>query len=69
MPDVAGKGALLVDPFSVKSIKEGLQQLISNESLRNELIAAGFENCKRFDPAVIAGQYLKIYQSFFPKKK
>jgi hypothetical protein len=43
--------------------------LISNETLRNELIAAGFENCKRFDPAVIAGQYLKIYQSFFPKKK
>jgi glycosyltransferase involved in cell wall biosynthesis len=69
MPDVAGKGALLVDPFSVKSIKEGLQQLISNDSLRNELISAGFENCKRFDPAVIAGQYLKIYQSFFPKKK
>jgi glycosyltransferase involved in cell wall biosynthesis len=69
MPDVAGKGALLVDPFSVKSIKEGILQLISNETLRNELISAGFENCTRFDPAVIAGQYLKIYQSFFPKKK
>jgi glycosyltransferase involved in cell wall biosynthesis len=69
MPDVAGKGALLVDPFSFKSIKEGILQLISNETLRNELISAGFENCKRFDPAVIAGQYLKIYQSFFPKKK
>jgi glycosyltransferase involved in cell wall biosynthesis len=69
MPDVAGKGAFLVDPFSVKSIKEGILQLISNETLRNELIAAGYENCKRFDPAVIAGQYLKIYQSFFPKKK
>jgi glycosyltransferase involved in cell wall biosynthesis len=69
MPDVAGKGALLVDPFSVKSIKEGLQQLISNESLRNELIAAGFENCKRFDPAVVAQQYLKVYRSLLPKEK
>jgi glycosyltransferase involved in cell wall biosynthesis len=63
MPDVASKGALLVDPFSVKSIKEGIQQLISNDSLRNELIAAGFENCKRFDPAVVAQQYLKVYRS------
>ena len=69
MPDVAGKGALLVDPFSVKSIKEGLQQLISNESLRNELIAAGFENCKRYDPAVVAQQYLKVYRSLLPKEK
>jgi len=57
---------LLVDPFSVKSIKEGLQQLISNDSLRNELIAAGFENCKRFDPAVVAQKYLKIYRKLIP---
>jgi glycosyltransferase involved in cell wall biosynthesis len=69
MPDVAGKGALLVDPFSVKSIKEGLQQLISNETLRNELIAAGFENCKRYDPSVVAQQYLKVYRSLLPKEK
>jgi glycosyltransferase involved in cell wall biosynthesis len=69
MPDVAGKGALLVDPYSVNSIKQGFQKLISNEALRTELLAYGYENCKRFDPAVIAGQYLKIYQGFFPKKK
>jgi glycosyltransferase involved in cell wall biosynthesis len=69
MPDVAGKGALLIDPHSVNSIKKGFQRLISDEALRTELLAAGYENCKRFDPAVIAGQYLKIYQSFFPKKK
>jgi glycosyltransferase involved in cell wall biosynthesis len=69
MPDVAGKGALLVDPYSVNSIKQGFQKLIADAALRTELLAAGYENCKRFDPAVIAGQYLKIYQSFFPKKK
>jgi len=68
MPDVAGKGALIVDPYSVKSIKEGILQLISNEFLRNELIAAGFENCKRFDPAVVAQQYLKVYRSLLPKE-
>jgi len=35
--------------------------------LRTELLAAGYENCQRFDPTVITGHYLKIYQSFFPK--
>jgi glycosyltransferase involved in cell wall biosynthesis len=69
MPDVAGKGALLIDPYSVNSIQQGFQKLISDEALRTQLLAAGYENCKRFDPVVIAGQYLKIYQSFFPKKK
>jgi glycosyltransferase involved in cell wall biosynthesis len=69
MPDIAGKGALLIDPYSVKSIKQGFQKLISEEALRTELLAAGYENCKRFDPTVVAGQYLKIYQSLFPKKK
>jgi len=34
--------------------------------LRNELIAAGFENCKRFDPAVVAQQYLKVYRKLNP---
>jgi glycosyltransferase involved in cell wall biosynthesis len=66
MPDVAGKGALLVEPFSVKSIKDGIKQLISNESLRNELIAAGYENCKRFEPELVAHQYLKIYRKLNP---
>lgn len=63
MPDVAGKGAMFVDPFSVSSIKDGFQQLIVNESLRNKLISAGFENCKRFDPAWVAEQYLQLYKS------
>jgi hypothetical protein len=61
--------ASLIDPYSINSIKQGFEKLISDEALRTELLAAGYENCTRFDPAVISGQYLKIYQSFFPKKK
>jgi len=38
MPEVAGDAALLVDPFSVKSISEGLAQLATNPSLCTELV-------------------------------
>ena len=62
MPEVAGKGALLVDPFSIESIHEGIKRVCSDESLRQKLITAGFENCKRFDSGKVANQYLELYR-------
>ena len=62
MPDVAGKGALLVDPFSVASIRAGLIRLIEDEPLRHELIQHGLTNIHRFSSDEIAAQYLRIYQ-------
>ncbi|MBW6460736.1 MAG: glycosyltransferase family 4 protein [Bacteroidales bacterium] len=38
MPEVAGDAAFLVDPFSVKSISEGLAQVAGDPSLRDELV-------------------------------
>lgn len=38
MPEVAGDAAILVDPFSVKSICEGLAQLDGDPALREELV-------------------------------
>ncbi len=43
LPEVAGEAAILVDPFSVKSITEGMHQLHQNEDLRQELIQLGRE--------------------------
>ncbi len=41
MPEVAGDAALLVDPFSVKSICEGLAEIDSDAGLREELTERG----------------------------
>jgi glycosyltransferase involved in cell wall biosynthesis len=62
MPEVAGDGALFVDPFSVQSIREGFERLINDEQLRQQLIVAGFENVKRFDTQKVADQYLQLYR-------
>ncbi|TGE18336.1 glycosyltransferase family 4 protein [Hymenobacter elongatus] len=48
MPEVAGPAALLVDPFSVDSIANGLEQMAADAPLRARLLAQGLENVHRF---------------------
>jgi len=48
LPEVAGEGAVLVDPLSVESIAGGVQKLLSDEGLRNGIISKGRENIQRF---------------------
>lgn len=48
MPEVAKDAALLVDPFSVDSIKEAMLKIVKDESLRNTLIEKGRERRKAF---------------------
>jgi glycosyltransferase involved in cell wall biosynthesis len=48
MPEVAGDGALFVDPFSVQSITDALIQISENESLRQSLIEKGKIRGKEF---------------------
>ncbi len=63
MPYVSGNGALLVDPFSVESIRAGLIRLIEDSTLRHNLVANGVSNVQRFSADMIAEQYLQIYRS------
>lgn len=62
MPEIANDSALMVNPFDVKAITEGINQLIINDNLRNELITKGLENVKRFQPEIIANQYKQLYE-------
>ena len=63
MPEVAGEGACLVDPLDVTSIRSGIQRVIGDADYRRTLVAAGFENVKRFQPSAIAGQYAAMYRT------
>lgn len=63
MPEVAGpQGAVFVDPYDVVSIRNGVASVINDEKSRRELIEAGFENIKRFDPNRIAHMFLDLYK-------
>lgn len=60
MPWVAGGAACLVDPFSVESIRAGIEKVITNGEFRENLITRGLENVKRFHPDRIANLYLDV---------
>jgi glycosyltransferase involved in cell wall biosynthesis len=48
MPEVAGNAAIIVDPYSVSSIRSGLERVIKDDSLRRELIQLGGQRIKKF---------------------
>jgi glycosyltransferase involved in cell wall biosynthesis len=48
LPEVVGDAAVLVDPYSVESIAEGLRQALSDETLRQELRRKGLARSATF---------------------
>ncbi len=68
MPDVAGDAAVLVDPYDSNSIRDGFLRIINDDSFRADLIQKGNANVRRFDPDLIARQYLALYQQIAARK-
>lgn len=68
MPEVAGEGAVLVDPYKVEEIRAAIIQLIGDDDFRNACIEKGYNNLQRFHPDFIAEQYLQLYTQIYSKK-
>ena len=68
MPEVAGNAACLVDPFDVTDIRAGILKILEDAPYRENLVAAGFENVKRFSAKNIAAQYAAIYRELAQKR-
>lgn len=48
LPEVAGEGAVLVDPYKVENIAAAVRNIVDDEALRKKLIAKGFINRAKF---------------------
>lgn len=48
LPEIAGNGALFVNPLIETAIAEGIRSIVTDEKLRNTLRAAGTANLDRF---------------------
>ena len=62
LPEIAGDAALLVDPTDVEAIADAMLQLSQDEPLRQRLIAAGYENVKRFSWEKAARETLAVLE-------
>ncbi|WP_027893650.1 glycosyltransferase family 4 protein [Calidithermus chliarophilus] len=62
LPEVAGDAALLVDPASTESIRDGLRTLWHDAALREELRRKGLERAKIFTWEQTARATLEVYR-------
>jgi glycosyltransferase involved in cell wall biosynthesis len=63
MPEIAGDAALYVDPTDVDAIAAAMLRLSQDEELRRQLIAAGYENVKRFSWEKAARETLAVLEA------
>ncbi|HML21258.1 MAG TPA: glycosyltransferase family 1 protein [Aggregatilinea sp.] len=61
IPEVAGDAAILVDPYDVDAIRDGMERLLSDESLRTDLVARGRTQAQQFTWARSAQHLEQVY--------
>ena len=62
LPEVAGDAALLVDPYDVASIADGIRRAVTDEPLRQQLIAKGRARAMAFSWTRAAADTLAVYR-------
>lgn len=61
LPEVYGDAALYFDPTDIDSIVNTLDQIISDDNLRNQLIEKGYSKVKEYSWGKMAQQTLEAY--------
>jgi glycosyltransferase involved in cell wall biosynthesis len=62
IPEVVGHAAILVDPYDIASIANGIDKVLTNEELRKVLKTRGLERAKQFSWKKTAKKTLSVYK-------
>jgi glycosyltransferase involved in cell wall biosynthesis len=68
MPEVAGNGAVIIDPFKPDEITAAIIKILNNNTMREELIKHGFEQAAKFSWKAMAESVLEIYREIGREK-
>lgn len=60
MPEVAGEGAILVNPDNIEEIAEAMRKIISDNDFKNNLIEKGYQNVNNFSWQKCAKKTLQV---------
>lgn len=63
MRTVAGNGAILCNPYDIKSIRSAYLKAINDGSYRDDIIKAGSENVENYRLEYITKKYFNLYKS------
>ena len=58
--EICGGAAILVDPYKINEIAEGVSLVLSDKSLREKLISRGYERAKEFKWEKTIDKFLEI---------
>ncbi len=64
MIEVAGSGAVFVNPLNIRDMKNGFLSIIEDEKLRIQCVNNGYINIERFKPDKIVKEYIRVYSDF-----
>ncbi|MCX7680021.1 MAG: glycosyltransferase family 4 protein [Spirochaetes bacterium] len=67
-PEVAGDGALVVNPYDVAQISNAMELVVCNSKVKKELIARGKENVKNYSWERCAKELLAVFEEIYVKK-
>lgn len=62
LPEVTGRGGVLVDPDDKDSMADGLESLLYDAELRKEVVEKGFQNITRFSWEAAARETVNMYE-------
>jgi glycosyltransferase involved in cell wall biosynthesis len=60
--EVLDESAILVNPYSVEAISEGMTKALLDASIRDKLTIKGFERAKRFSWKKMAAEMVRIFE-------
>ena len=64
LPETHGDAAHYFDPFSVEDIAKSIDDILSDDKLRNELVKKGKKHVKTFSWQRMAEQTLAVYEKY-----
>jgi len=65
IPEVAGDGAMLINPFDTEELAKAMSEVLENNSVKADLISKGFERASNFNWKKTASETLKIYEEVY----
>jgi glycosyltransferase involved in cell wall biosynthesis len=67
IPEVCGEAALYFDPFDVMDIYDKMKYIVTNNSLRKDLIKKGIDNVKRFTKESSINSHIQLLEKYLNK--
>jgi glycosyltransferase involved in cell wall biosynthesis len=65
IPEVVGDAALMIDPHNPEAMAEGMHRILTDDQLRDRLVASGKERVKRFSWQQTAAETAKVFQEAY----